>query len=86
MSLSSAVLRTYKSPVLLVIDESVPSCLIFRSPAGPNVAGTLSAKFKVLPIYTDKERAELKDIMIEAIREYNSYTKYPPYRLDELQE
>ena len=44
------------------------------------------ANFKVLPIYTDKERAELKEIMIEAMREYNSYPKYPPYRLDELQE
>ena len=29
---------------------------------------------------------ELKEIMIEAMREYNSYPKYPPYRLDELQE
>ena len=44
------------------------------------------ANFKVLPIYTDKERSELKEIMIEAMREYNSYPKYPPYRLDELQE
>ena len=44
------------------------------------------ANFKVLPIYTDKERKELKEIMIEAMEEYNSYPKYPPYRLDELQE
>ena len=43
-------------------------------------------EFKELPIYTDKERKELKEIMIEAMREYNSYPKYPPYRLDELQE
>ena len=46
------------------------------------------ANFKVWPIFDDKERAELKDIMLEALREFQSYPKYPPspYRLDELQE
>tara|TARA_B100000700_G_scaffold147190_1_gene164034 strand:+ start:287 stop:532 length:246 start_codon:yes stop_codon:yes gene_type:complete len=46
------------------------------------------ANFRELPIFDDKERAELKDIMLEALREFQSYPKYPPspYRLDELQE
>tara|TARA_B100001769_G_scaffold219607_1_gene179613 strand:- start:36 stop:281 length:246 start_codon:yes stop_codon:yes gene_type:complete len=41
-----------------------------------------------LPIFDTKERAELKEIMLEAMREFQSYPKYPPspYRLDELQE
>ena len=47
------------------------------------------AKFKELPIFDDKERAELKEIMLEALREYYmmDYNYSPsPYRLDELQE
>ena len=46
-------------------------------------------EFKELPIFTDKERAELKEIMLEALREYYmmDYNYSPsPYRLDELQE
>ena len=43
-------------------------------------------KFKKLPIYTDKERAELKEIMLEALKEFHNTPKYPAYRLDELQE
>jgi len=43
-------------------------------------------KFKKLPIYTDKERAELKEIMLEALNEFHNTPKYPAYRLDELQE
>ena len=42
-----------------------------------------------LPIFNEKERKELKLIMIEALKEYNDYNRYPdypPYRLDELQE
>ena len=38
-----------------------------------------------LPIFDTKERAELKEIMLEALREY--HTGYnASYRLDELQE
>ena len=29
------------------------------------------AKFKELPIFNDKERAELKEIMLEALKEYH---------------
>ena len=42
-----------------------------------------------LPIFTDKERVELKEIMLEALREFHSKPDLPdyrPYRLDELQE
>ena len=44
------------------------------------------ANFRELPIFDDKERAELKDIMLEALREFHSKPNYSPYRLDELQE
>ena len=46
-------------------------------------------EFKVWPIFNDQERAELKEIMLEALREYYMMDyNYPPspYRLDELQE
>ena len=43
-------------------------------------------EFRELPIFDDKERAELKDIMLEALREFHSKPNYSPYRLDELQE
>ena len=39
-----------------------------------------------LPIFDDKERSELKEIMLEALREFHSKPNYSPYRLDELQE
>ena len=39
-----------------------------------------------LPIFNDKERAELKEIMLEALRDFHSKPNYSPYRLDELQE
>ena len=39
-----------------------------------------------LPIFDDKERAELKEIMLEALKEYHEKPNYSPYRLDELQE
>tara|TARA_B100000287_G_scaffold265864_1_gene250094 strand:- start:930 stop:1214 length:285 start_codon:yes stop_codon:yes gene_type:complete len=32
--------------------------------------------FKELPIFTDKERAELKEIMLEALREWVKETEY----------
>ena len=44
------------------------------------------ANFKELPIFDSKERAELKEIMLEALKEYHNKPKYSPYRLDELQE
>ena len=47
------------------------------------------ANFKVWPIFDDNERAELKEIMLEALKEFHSKPDLPdfrPYRLDELQE
>jgi len=44
------------------------------------------ANIKELPIFDDKERKELKEIMLEALREYHNKPDYYPYRLDELQE
>ena len=43
-------------------------------------------EFKELSIFTDKERTELKEIMLEALKEYHEKPNYSPYRLDELQE
>ena len=42
--------------------------------------------FKELPIFDDRERAELKEIFLEALREFHHKPNYSPYRLDELQE
>ena len=44
------------------------------------------AEFKELPIFGDKERAELKEIMIEALREYHTGYNASPWTLDEFQE
>ena len=44
------------------------------------------AEFKELPIFDTKERAELKEIMLEALKEYHEKPNYSQYRLDELQE
>ena len=44
------------------------------------------ANFKQWPIFDDKERAELKEIVLEALKEYHEKPNYSPYRLDELQE
>ena len=44
------------------------------------------ANFKQWPIFDDKERAELKEIMLEALKEFHKKPDYSPYRLDELQE
>ena len=46
-------------------------------------------ELKELPIFTDKERKELKEIMLEALKEFHNKPDLPdyrPYRLDELQE
>ena len=39
-----------------------------------------------LPIFTDKERVELKGIMLEALREYHTGYNASPWTLDEFQE
>ena len=45
------------------------------------------AEFKELPIFNDKERAELKQIMLEALKEYYEGEKtHPAWTLDQFQE
>ena len=45
------------------------------------------ANFKVWPIFDDKERAELKEIMLEALKEYYVGEKtHPAWTLDQFQE
>ena len=45
------------------------------------------AEFKELPIFDTKERAELKQIMLEALREYYEGEKtHPAWTLDQFQE
>ena len=45
------------------------------------------ANFKQWPIFNDKERAELKEIMIEALKEYYEGEKtHPAWTLDQFQE
>jgi hypothetical protein len=45
------------------------------------------ANFKVWPIFDDKERAELKEIMLEALKEYYEGEKtHPDWTLDQFQE
>ena len=44
-------------------------------------------EFKELPIFDDKERAELKEIMLEALKEYYEGEKtHPAWTLDQFQE
>ena len=44
------------------------------------------ANFKQWPIFDDKERAELKEIMLEALSEYHTGYNASPWTLDEFQE
>ena len=44
------------------------------------------ANFKQWPIFDDKERAELKEIMLEALREYHTGYNASPWTLDDFQE
>ena len=43
-------------------------------------------EWKELPIFTDKERKELKGIMLEALREYHTGYNASPWTLDDFQE
>jgi len=48
------------------------------------------ANFKVWPIFTDKERVELKEIMLDALREFHGDSfdsrEAPMWTLDQFQE
>jgi hypothetical protein len=67
---------------------TVKGCMDNVYPRDPETGEPIypPANFRVLPIFDDKERAELKEIMLEALKEYHDKPNYSPYRLDELQE
>ena len=43
-------------------------------------------EWRELPIFDDKERAELKEIMLEALKEYHGEKTHPTWTLDQFQE
>ena len=43
-------------------------------------------EWRELPIFDDKERKELKEIMLEALREYHGEKTHPTWTLDQFQE
>ena len=68
---------------------TVKGCMDNVYPRDPETGEPIypPANFKELPIFDDKERAELKEIMIEALQEYYHGEKtYPTWSLDEFQE
>ena len=67
---------------------TVKGCMDNVYPRDPETGEPIypPANFKQWPIFDDKERAELKEIMLEALKEYHEKPNYSPYRLDELQE
>ena len=67
--------------------EAVEGCMDNVYPHDENGEPILpKGEWRELPIFDDKERAELKEIMLEALKEYHEKPHYSPYRLDELQE
>ena len=67
---------------------TVKGCMDNVYPRAPETGEPIypPANFKVWPMFDDKERAELKEIMLEALKEYHEKPNYSQYRLDELQE
>ena len=67
---------------------TVKGCMDNVYPRDPETGEPIYPSFNPtpLPIFNDKERVELKEIMLEALKEYHSIPDYSPYRLDELQE
>ena len=67
---------------------TVKGCMDNVYPRDPETGEPIYPPFNPspLPIFDDKERAELKEIMLEALKEYHEKPNYAPYRLDELQE
>ena len=67
--------------------EAVKGCTDNIYPHDENGEPILpKGEWKELPIFNEKERKELKEIMIEALRSYHTGYNASPYRLDELQE
>ena len=67
---------------------TVKGCMDNVYPRDPETGEPIypPANFKVWPIFDTKERAELKEIMLEALREYHGEKTHPTWTLDEFQE
>ena len=68
---------------------TVKGCMDNVYPRDPETGEPIypPANFKVWPIFDDKERAELKEIMLEALKEYYEGEKtHPAWTLDQFQE
>ena len=68
---------------------TVKGCMDNVYPRDPETGEPIypPANFKQWPIFDDKERAELKEIMIEALKEYYQGEKtHPAWTLDQFQE
>ena len=67
--------------------EAVKGCTDNIYPHDENGEPILpKGEWRELPIFDDKERAELKEIMLEALREYHGEKTHPTWTLDEFQE
>ena len=67
--------------------EAVKGCADNIYPHDENGEPILpKGEWKELPIFDDKERKELKEIMLEALREYHGEKTHPTWTLDEFQE
>ena len=67
---------------------TVKGCMDNVYPRDPETGEPIypPANFKELPIFDTKERAELKEIMLEALREYHGEKTHPTWTLDQFQE
>ena len=67
--------------------EAVKGCADNIYPHDENGEPILpKGEWKELPIFDDKERKELKEIMLEALREYHGEKTHPTWTLDQFQE
>ena len=67
--------------------EAVKGCTDNVYPHDENGEPILpKGEWRELPIFNDKERAELKEIMLEALKEYHGEKSHPTWTLDEFQE
>jgi hypothetical protein len=67
---------------------TVKGCMDNVYPRDPETGEPIypPANFKVWPIFDDMERAELKEIMLEALKEYHGEKTHPAWTLDQFQE
>ena len=67
--------------------DAVEGCMDNVYPHDENGEPILpKGEWRELPIFSDKERVELKEIMLEALKEYHGEKSHPTWTLDEFQE